>query len=76
MIGSGCKYWNPVMREPIETFKREIAACQGPEESLLRASDAPTSQQPVELLRAAGTGIQTPADELLRSAFVEGSQDI
>jgi hypothetical protein len=39
-----------------------------PEESLVRASDVPPSQQQTELLRAAQYGKETPAQELLRAS--------
>jgi hypothetical protein len=39
-----------------------------PEESLVRASDVPLSQQQAELLRATQHGNETPAEELLRAS--------
>jgi hypothetical protein len=38
-----------------------------PEESLVRASNAPPSEQPTELLRAARAGPETPQEQLLRA---------
>src|SRR4051812_49151353 len=44
VVGGGLKFWRPVVLEPVELLKRAIAASQGSEESLVRASDQPPSQ--------------------------------
>jgi hypothetical protein len=41
-------------------------------ETLVRASDLPTSHQQANLLRAAPQGSETPAEELLRAATTTG----
>jgi len=46
-----------------------------PEETMVRASDLPPSQQEAELLRAAAQEQETPADQLLR-AGQESGQDV
>jgi hypothetical protein len=58
--------------EPIRLHTKRATDLLAPEESLIRASDRPPSQQQAELLRAAGQGAETPAEELLRAGQESG----
>ncbi|MCW3053426.1 MAG: hypothetical protein JWN14_2596 [Chthonomonadales bacterium] len=52
--------------EPVNLITRRTANLLPQEDTLVRASERPLSQQKAELLRAATTGQETPPEELLR----------
>ena len=54
--------------EAVRPLTNRISHLLPPEESLVRAADAPPTQQQAELLRAAQSSQDTPAEELLRPA--------
>jgi hypothetical protein len=54
--------------ERVAPITNRTASLVSPEESLVRASDVPPSQQQAELLRATQYGKETPAEELLRAS--------
>jgi hypothetical protein len=58
--------------ESVELLTHQNSHLLPPEETLVRASDAPPSQQQTELLRAAQYGKETPAEELLRATTRDG----
>ena len=60
--------------EPIAPITRHNTGQLPEVETLVRASDAPPSQQQTELLRAARQGSETPSEQLLR-AGKESGQD-
>jgi len=61
--------------EAVRPVTSRISHLLPPEESLVRAADAPLTNSQAELLRAAYSGTETPAEELLR-ATAENRQEI
>jgi len=60
--------------EAVRPVTQRTAHLLPPEESLVRASDAPHAHLKSELLRAAQSGQDTPVEELLRGASVNGQE--
>jgi len=58
--------------ERVAPITRHSTSFLPPQESLVRASDLPPSQQQAELLRAAPRGSETPTEELLRATTKTG----
>jgi hypothetical protein len=56
--------------ERVAPITKRTTSTLPPEESLVRASAVPPSQQQAELLRAAQYGKETPAEELLRATTI------
>jgi len=73
LLGTGVKLWRPVVIEPVELLKEEIASTQLPEHTLVRASELP-SQPQTELLRAGRQGQETPSTQLWRAEQVQNQE--
>ena len=58
--------------ERVVPITKRTTSTLPPEESLVRASNLPPSQQQAELLRAAQHGKETPSEELLRATITNG----
>jgi len=67
LLGIGVLLWRPAITEPVERIKKEITTAHLSDETLVRPSQMPPTQQQTELLRAAQYGKETPIEELLRA---------